>query len=78
MTLYLTRLMKMYLQKEIRKTKIFVMGRLEQQRQDKNLLYRHHEPKDPTKKGSFHMYRYSSPHKSQFQQSAVTPLYCCL
>jgi hypothetical protein len=31
--------------------KYFVLGQLEQPRQDKNLLYRHHEPIEPTKEG---------------------------
>ncbi len=33
--------------------KNFVRGRLEQSRQDKNLLYRHDEPNEPTKEGPF-------------------------
>jgi hypothetical protein len=33
--------------------KIFVPGRLEQPKQDKNLLYRHDEPNKPTKDSSF-------------------------
>jgi len=53
----------------------FVLGRLEQPRQDKNLLYWHDKPKEPTKEG--HLYLYSlSPHSPQFQHSArATPLY---
>jgi hypothetical protein len=31
--------------------KIFVVGRLEQQRQDKNLIYQHDKPNEPTKEG---------------------------
>jgi hypothetical protein len=31
--------------------KYFVLGRLELPRQDKNLLYRHEEPNEPTKEG---------------------------
>ncbi len=33
--------------------KQFVRGRLEQPRQDKNLLYRQEEPNEPTKEGPF-------------------------
>jgi hypothetical protein len=51
---------------------IFCMGRLEQPRQDKNLLYRYDESSEPTK-DPFHLYSVS-PHSPQFQQSARAPL----
>jgi hypothetical protein len=51
----------------VRKT-YFVLGWPEQPRQDKRLLYRHKELKEPTKEGplSFVLLR---PHSAQFQQS---------
>jgi hypothetical protein len=56
----------------------FVQGRLEQPSQNKNLLYRHEKPNEPTKEGFFYMYSLS-PHLSQLQQSAgATPFYCSL
>ncbi len=42
--------------------KYFVLGRLEQPRQDKNLLYQHDEPNEPSEDSL-------SPHLPQFQQS---------
>ncbi len=36
--------------------KKFVLGRLEQARQDTNLLYRHDKPNEPTKEGLIQMY----------------------
>jgi hypothetical protein len=36
--------------KALRK-KIFLLGQLEQPRQNKNLVYRHGKPNEPTKKG---------------------------
>jgi hypothetical protein len=54
--------------------KIFVLGQQGQLRQDKNLLYRHDKPNEPTKKELFHLSSLS-PYTPQFQQSAgVTPL----
>jgi hypothetical protein len=53
---------------------IFVLGRLEQPRQDKNQLYRHEKPNEPTKESRtdpFHLYSLS-PHSPQFQQLAGT------
>ncbi len=41
--------------------KYFVVGRLEQPMQNKNLLYRHDKPNKPTKEGPFHLYSLS-PH----------------
>ncbi len=49
--------------------KYFVLGRLEQPRQYKNLLYWHDESNEPNKEGPFHMY-YLTPLLPQFQQSA--------
>jgi hypothetical protein len=54
--------------KSEKKKKYFLPGRLEQPRQDKNLLYQHEEPNEPTK-DPFHLYS-SSPHSAQFQLSA--------
>ncbi len=52
----------------------FVLGRLEQPRQNKNLLNQHDKPNEPTKKELFLMYSLR-PHLPQFQQSAgATPL----
>jgi hypothetical protein len=39
--------------------KYFVLGRLELPRQDKNLLYRHNEPNEPTREGLL-SYMYST------------------
>jgi hypothetical protein len=53
----------------------FVLGRLEQQRQNKNLVYRHGKPKP--RKDAFHLYSLRS-HSPQFQQSAGATLLCSL
>ncbi len=53
----------------------FVLGRLEQQRQNKNLVYRHGKPKP--RKDTFHFYSLSS-HSPQFHQSAGATLLCSL
>ncbi len=52
--------------------KYFVPGRLEQPRQNKNLLYRYNEPNEPTKEGLLSCtVQYSlCPHLPHFQQSA--------
>ncbi len=61
--------------------KIFcTIGRLEQPRQNKNLLYLHGKPNAPTKEGPFYLYSLS-PHFPQFQQLAganplQSPTYC--
>ena len=57
----------------VRKT-YSVLGRLEQQGQNKNLLYRHDRPNKPTKEGPLSFILFES-HSPQFQQSAgATPL----
>ncbi len=56
--------------------KYFALGRLEQPRQDKNLLCRHNEPNEP-RAPSYCMYSTVNlvPHLPQFQQTAgATPL----
>ncbi len=50
------------------RTKYFVLGRLEQPRQNKNLLYQYDQPNEPPT-DLFHLYSLSS-HSPQFQQSA--------
>ncbi len=58
--------------------KIFCTVWLEQPRQDKNSLYQHDEPHEPTTEGPLHLYSVS-PHLSRFQQSAgATPLWSLL
>ncbi len=49
--------------------KYFLLGWLEQPRQDKNLLYRHDKPYEPTKEGPLSFVLFESP-LPQFQQSA--------
>jgi hypothetical protein len=44
--------------------KIIVLGRLDQQRQNKNLLYRHDKPKEPTKKGPLSFVLFECPFTS--------------
>ncbi len=44
--------------------KCFVLGRLKQPRQDKNLLYRHDEPKEPNKEGPLSFVLVESPFAS--------------
>ncbi len=53
--------------------KNFVIKRLDQPRQNKNLLYRHDKPKNQPRKNPSHMYSLS-PHQPQFQQSAGATL----
>jgi hypothetical protein len=53
--------------------KYFVLGQLEQPRQNKNLLYWHDKPTNQPRKGPFHLSSLS-PHSPQFQQSAGPPL----
>jgi hypothetical protein len=50
--------------------KYFVLGRLEQPRQNKNLLYWHDKPNERDPSPLFSL----SPHSPQFQQSAGPPL----
>jgi hypothetical protein len=51
--------------------KIFVLGRLEQPRQNKNLFYRHNRPHEPTKKGPLSFVLFESPFTSvSTEQSA--------
>jgi hypothetical protein len=58
----------------VRKKKYFVLFWPEQPWQDKNRLYRHDEPNEPTTERPLHLYSVS-PHLSRFQQSAgATPL----
>jgi hypothetical protein len=47
--------------------KIFLLGQLEQPRQNKKLLYRHDKPNEPTKKVTLSFVLFELP---QFQQSA--------
>jgi hypothetical protein len=49
--------------------KYSVLGRQEQQRQNKNLLYQQDKPANQTRKALFHLYS-MSPYLPQFQQSA--------
>jgi hypothetical protein len=44
--------------------KYFVLGGLEQPRQDKNPLYRHEEPNEPTKEGPLSFVLFESPFAS--------------
>jgi hypothetical protein len=55
----------------VRKKKYFVLGLLEQLRQDKNLLNRHDSPSNQPRKDPFHLWTII-PHLTQFQQSAVS------
>jgi hypothetical protein len=55
----------------VRKKKYFVLGLLEQLRQDKNLLNRHDSPMNQPRKDPFHLWTII-PHLTQFQQSAVS------
>jgi len=50
----------------VEKNKYFVLGRLEQPRQDKNNLYRHDQPNEPTMEGPL-SFVLLSPHLLQFQ-----------
>ncbi len=50
--------------------KYFVLGSLEQPRQDKNLMYRHDEPGKSTKEGPLSFVLLESPF-AKFQQSAL-------
>ncbi len=47
-----------------RENKSFVLGRLEQPRQNKNLLYRHDKPNEPTNKGPLPFVLFESPFSS--------------
>jgi hypothetical protein len=51
---------------KLKKCQDFVLGRLEQPRKNKNLLYRHDKPDEPTKKGplSFYFVLFESPFTS--------------
>jgi hypothetical protein len=51
--------------------KYFVLGLLEQLRQDKNLLNRHDSPMNQPRRYPFHLWTII-PHLTQFQQSAVS------
>jgi hypothetical protein len=42
------------------KKKYFVLGQLKQPRQNKNLLYRHYKPKEPTKEGPLSFVHFES------------------
>jgi len=54
--------------------KYFLLGRFEQPRQAKNLLYQQDNLSKPTKEGPFYLCSLS-PHSPQFQQSwEATPL----
>jgi hypothetical protein len=44
--------------------KYFVLGRLEQPRQNKNFLYRHDKPNEPSKKGPLSFVLFESPFTS--------------
>ncbi len=55
--------------------KYFVLGRLEQPRENRNLLYRHDKPNEPTKEGFLSFVLFESPFTPVFQQPAgATPL----
>jgi hypothetical protein len=53
--------------------KIFVLGRLEQPRQDKIFLYRHGKPNEPTKKGPLSFVLFESPSTSVLTVSKGHP-----
>jgi hypothetical protein len=57
--------------------KYFVLGQLEQPWQDKNLLYRHHEPNEPTKEeGPLSYVLLESPFASVSRSEGATPIWC--
>jgi hypothetical protein len=51
----------------------FVLGRLEQQRQNKNLLYRHDKPNEPTMDGPLSFVLFESPFTSVSTVSRGNP-----
>jgi hypothetical protein len=53
---------------------MFVLGRLEQPRQDKNRLYRRKEHNKPTKEGPLSFVLFESPFASVFKIQLVPPL----
>jgi hypothetical protein len=53
--------------------KYFVLCRLEQPRKNKNLLYRHDKPNEPTKKGPL-SFVLSESHSPQFRSQQGPPL----
>ncbi len=53
--------------------KYFVPGRLEQPRQNRNLLYRHDKPYEPTKEGPLSFVLFESPFTSVLTVSRVHP-----
>jgi hypothetical protein len=56
-----------------RRNKYFGLGRLEQSRLDKNLLYRHDEPHEPTKEGPLSYVLLKSPFASVLAVSRAHP-----
>jgi hypothetical protein len=48
----------------VRKKKYFVVGRIQQPRQNKNLLYRHDKPNEPNKEGPLTFVLFESPFTS--------------
>jgi len=54
--------------------KNFVLGRLEQPGQNKNILYRHDKPNEPTKEGTISFVLFDSPFTSVSTVSRGTPL----
>jgi hypothetical protein len=59
---------------EEKNTSYCSMGRLEQSRQDNNLLYRHEEPNEPTKEGLLSFVFFESPFASVSTFSRGHPL----
>ncbi len=57
----------------VRKKKYFVLGRLEQPRQDKNLLYWNDEPNEPIKEGPLSFVLFESPFASVSTVRRVHP-----
>ncbi|MFO0001806.1 MAG: hypothetical protein ACK559_11820, partial [bacterium] len=53
--------------------KYFVLGRLEQPRQNKNLLYRHDKPSEPTREGPLSCVLFESPFTSVSTDSGGHP-----
>ncbi len=57
------------------KKKYFVLGQLEQPRQDKNWLYRHDKPNEPAKEGPLSFELFELPFTSIQQSQGATTLY---